>query len=135
MYIELSDPSLVLLSVSNLLVLHHYINILPRIVSGPSFYLGQGVPLTRDLAPPSRISDLRRKPDIPAAAGADGAVVAGVIGDDEGHLTVGLEWTAPGGDLDFGKGNLLYSNIYVCVNTLSLDSFIQGEVKQINERK
>ena len=55
-----------------------------RIAAGPSFYLGTGVALTSDLAPPCRISDLRQ---------------VGVA-----NLSVSLEWTAPGGDFDFGKG-------------------------------
>jgi hypothetical protein len=57
-----------------------------RLVAGPAFYLGRGVPLTADLSPPNRVLDLRL-----AAAHND-------------SLTVDLAWTAPGGDYDFGKG-------------------------------
>jgi hypothetical protein len=57
-----------------------------RLVAGPAFYLGRGVPLTADLSPPNRVLDLRL-----TAAHNDA-------------LTVDLAWTAPGGDYDFGKG-------------------------------
>jgi hypothetical protein len=59
-----------------------------RLVAGPAFYLGRGVPLTADLSPPNRVLDLRL-----TAAHND-------------SLTVDLAWTAPGGDYDFGKGEM-----------------------------
>ena len=58
-----------------------------RVVAGPSFYLFEGVSPPRDLAPPSRVADLRL---------LDTA--------SEDSLAIQLAWTAPGGDLDQGKG-------------------------------
>ena len=63
-----------------------------RIAAGPSFYLGTGIPLTADLAPPSRISDLQL-----VEVERSGA-------PEVGNLSVNLKWTSPGGDFDFGKG-------------------------------
>jgi hypothetical protein len=57
-----------------------------RLVAGPAFYLGRGVPLTADLSPPNRVLDLR------------------LVAAHNDSLTVDLAWTAPGGDYDFGKG-------------------------------
>jgi len=68
-----------------------------RLVAGPAFYLSRGVPLTADLSPPNRVLDLRL-----TAAHND-------------SLTVDLAWTAPGGDFDFGKGEMrifVYNNFF-----------------------
>ena len=58
-------------------------------VAGPSFYLFEGVSPPRDLAPPSRVADLRLLDTASAS---------------EDSLAIQLAWTAPGGDLDQGKG-------------------------------
>ena len=57
-----------------------------RIATGASFYVARGFSFTEDTAPPSRILDLR------------------LVHTEKDSLMVGLEWTAPGGDYDFGKG-------------------------------
>ena len=61
-----------------------------RVVAGPSFYLFEGVSPPRDLAPPSRVADLRLLDTASAS--------------EDSSLAIQLAWTAPGGDLDQGKG-------------------------------
>jgi len=65
-----------------------------RISAGESFYLAHGYPLTEDISPPCRISDLQ---------------MAEVLNET---LAIRLDWTAPGGDLDFGKGERSF--LYIC---------------------
>ena len=54
---------------------------------GPGFYIRQGLSPRTDIAPPSRVLDFH---------------VAKIVQDS---LYVQLEWSAPGGDYDQGKGN------------------------------
>ena len=57
-----------------------------RFASGGGFFVSEGVPKNKDVAPPSRIIDFRRK---------------------DQHFQsefVTFEWTSPGQDFNFGKG-------------------------------
>ena len=54
---------------------------------GPGFYVRQGLPSRLDVAPPSRIIDLRMSE-----------------AEDEDPLWIILEWSAPGDDYDRGTG-------------------------------
>ena len=57
---------------------------------GQSFFISRGLEDSEDSLPPNRISDLR------------------VVRKIKSSLDIQLEWTAPGGDQDYGKGLQLY---------------------------
>ena len=63
--------------------------------AGPGVYLRQGISPSVDIAPPTRILDFH---------------VARIV---ENSLYVELEWSAPGGDFDQGKGKLR-TKFYFC---------------------
>ena len=56
-----------------------------RFLTAPSVFIGESNPLSLDLAPPSRVSDLR------------------VLATNTSSLVLSLQWSAPGGDLDNGQ--------------------------------
>ena len=56
-----------------------------RFYTPPSVFIGESNPLSLDLAPPSRVSDLR------------------LLSTNTSSLLLQLQWSAPGGDLDSGK--------------------------------
>ena len=56
-----------------------------RFYTAPSVFIGESNPLSLDLAPPSRVSDLR------------------VLATNTSSLGLSLQWSAPGGDLDNGE--------------------------------
>ena len=62
---------------------------------GPGFYVKQGLSPRSDIAPPTRIFDFRLARTI------------------EASLYVQLEWSAPGGDFDQGKGMIIAQVMYV----------------------
>ena len=64
-----------------------------RLSTGPAFYVARGFSPTRDISPPNRISDLSLQ------------------SQQDDQLTIRLAWTAPGGDLDEGKGDAALSKI------------------------
>ena len=57
---------------------------------GQSFFISRGLEDSEDSLPPNRISDLR------------------VVRKIKSSLDIQLEWTAPGGDQDYGKGLQLF---------------------------
>ena len=63
-----------------------------RQIVGPGFYIRQGLSPRTDIAPPSRVLDFH---------------VAKIVQDS---LYVQLEWSAPGGDYDQGKGKTQPAN-------------------------
>ena len=56
-----------------------------RFITAPSVFIGESNPLSLDLAPPSRVSDLR------------------VLATNTSSLVLSLQWSAPGDDLDNGQ--------------------------------
>jgi len=62
-----------------------------RSCAGGSFFVRQGLSPKSDVAPPSRVLDLRVAPAADSSA-------------EDVTLAARLEWTAPGGDYDQGKG-------------------------------
>ena len=57
---------------------------------GPAVFVGQGLSSRSDVAPPSRVLDLRMKS----------------VAEDSLYVT--LEWSAPGDNYDQGRGNMTF---------------------------
>lgn len=68
-----------------------------------------------DILPPNRIADLS------------------VISIEHGNSTVTLQWTAPGNDYDFGKGNILISFLFLTFCNLNIFSEVAFFKLNIND--
>ena len=76
-----------------------------RFYTAPSVFISESNPLSLDLTPPSRVSDLR------------------VLGTNTSSLVLSLQWSAPGGDLDNGEVSSYEIRCHTDPSLLTEESF------------